>query len=368
VRGRVLLAAGGTGGHLFPAEALALALRARDWQVHLATDHRVDTYGHDFPAEKIHFIRSATITRSPVEAARALMSLAGGAWQARSVIRAVRPAVAVGFGGYPTVPPMLAATWAKVPTIVHEQNAVLGRANRFLAPRVTRIATSFAKVGGAEALAAKLVQTGNPVRPAVREAAAIPYPERGAADPFSLLVFGGSQGARFLSDLVPSAVAMLPRDILARLRIVQQCRPEDVARVRQAYDLLGVAAELQPFFADMPQRIADAHLVVSRSGASTCTELAVIGRPAIMVPLPHALDQDQRANANVLAGAGGGWVIDQNDLTPARLSSEIAAFVAEPARLAAAAAAARRQGRPDAVDRLADLVESVAGGMTGGMA
>jgi UDP-N-acetylglucosamine--N-acetylmuramyl-(pentapeptide) pyrophosphoryl-undecaprenol N-acetylglucosamine transferase len=160
--------------------------------------------------------------------------------------------------------------------------------------------------------------------------------------------------------VVPAAVAMLPRAVLDRLHIVQQCRPEDVARVRQAYDLLNVAAELAPFFPDMPARIAAAHLVVSRSGASTCTELAVIGRPAIMIPLPHALDQDQRANAEVLAGAGGGWVIEQKDLTAARLSGDIAALIAEPGFLAEAAAAAKAQGRPDAVDRLADLVEQVA--------
>lgn len=360
MRGPVLLAAGGTGGHLFPAEALAVVLGARGWQVHLATDHRAEIYGQDFPAEAVHLIRSATISRSPADAARAVATLAAGTWSARGVIRSIQPAAAVGFGGYPTVPPMLAATWAKVPTVVHEQNAVLGRANRFLASRVTRIATSFAHVGGAEALAAKIVQTGNPVRAAVRAAAATPYPERTAVDPFRLLVFGGSQGARFLSDIVPAAIAALPPEVLGRISVVQQCRPEDVARVRQAYDLLGVAAELQPFFADMPARIAEAHLVVSRSGASTCTELAVIGRPAIMIPLPNALDQDQRANANVLAGVGGGWLVDQKDLTPARLADELAGLIAEPARLAQAAAAAKEQGRPDAVDRLADLVEQVA--------
>jgi UDP-N-acetylglucosamine--N-acetylmuramyl-(pentapeptide) pyrophosphoryl-undecaprenol N-acetylglucosamine transferase len=355
-----LIAAGGTGGHLFPAESLALALGARGWRVHLATDHRVETYGHAFPAEAIHFVQSATITRSPVAALKAVASLGWGVVQSRLLVGRIKPDVAIGFGGYPTVPPMLAATMAGVPTIVHEQNAVLGRANRFLAKRVTRVATSFARVGGAEALTAKLVQTGNPVRPAVREAAAVPYPARAAGDPLRLLVFGGSQGARFFSDTMPAAVALVGKDLQRILKLTQQCRPEDIARVRQAYELMGVSAELQPFFADMPRRIADSHLVISRSGASTCAELAVIGRPAIMVPLPHSLDQDQKANATVLAEAGGGWLVDQAALTPARLAGEIVRFIKEPERLAVAAAAAKGQGRPDAVDRLADLVEQVA--------
>ena len=359
MKGLVLLAAGGTGGHLFPAEALAFALAARGWTIHLATDHRIESYGRHFPAEAIHYIRSATITRSPVAGARALFCLATGLLQARLLIRRLKPAAAIGFGGYPTVPPILAAV-GRVPTIIHEQNAVFGRANRFLAPHVTRIATSVPDVGGTEKMKDRVVLTGNPVRTAVIAAAAMPYPVRGAADPFRLMVFGGSQGAQFLSDVVPSAVAMLGRDVQARMRITQQCRPEDIGRVRQAYELLGVEAELLPFFEDLPKRIAAAHLVVSRSGASTCAELAVIGRPAIMVPLPHALDQDQKANAEVLASAGAGWMIPQAELTPQRLAAELERFVNGPERLAQAAAAARAISRPDAVDRLADLVEKVA--------
>jgi UDP-N-acetylglucosamine--N-acetylmuramyl-(pentapeptide) pyrophosphoryl-undecaprenol N-acetylglucosamine transferase len=355
-----LLAAGGTGGHLFPAEALALALAARGWRVHLATDHRIEAYGREFPAEKVHFIQSATITRDPIAAVRAFARLGAGFVQARSIIAKIEPSAAVGFGGYPTVPPMLAASTMRRPTVLHEANAVFGRANRFLAPRVTRIATSFAEVGGAGEMRDRMVQTGNPVRPAVREASAIPYPERAPMDPFRLMVFGGSQGAQFLSDIVPAAIASLTKEMQSRLRIVQQCRPEDIGRVAQAYDLLGVKAELRPFFADMPARMAAAHLVVSRSGASTCAELAVIGRPAIMIPLPHAIDQDQKANAEVLARAGGGWMIEQRDLSAERLASEIVRSMENPAALAKAAAAAKTVGRPDAVDRLADLVENVA--------
>ena len=358
--GVVLLAAGGTGGHLFPAEALALAMIGRGWRVHLASDRRADAYGHDFPAEGIHIISAATVTRSPAAMARGLARLGRGLVEARRLIRRLKPDAVVGFGGYPSVPPMLAAVWARAPTIIHEQNAVLGRANRFLAARVDRIATSLAAVGVAARLSDRVVETGNPVRPAAREAAAIAYPRRDAGDPFQLTVFGGSQGARFLSDLVPAAIALLPVTLRQRLTLVQQCRPEDVDRVAQAYRVIGITADLKPFFTDLPRRMADSHLVVCRSGASTATELAVIGRPAIMIPLPHALDQDQKANALVLAGAGGGWMVEERDMTPERLAAELNELIDDPGRLEGAAAAARALARPDAVERLADLVEAVA--------
>jgi UDP-N-acetylglucosamine--N-acetylmuramyl-(pentapeptide) pyrophosphoryl-undecaprenol N-acetylglucosamine transferase len=358
--GLALLSAGGTGGHLFPAESLALALRARGWTVHLATDHRAETYGGDFPADAVHIIPSAKMERSPIPLARALFRLATGILASRMLVRRLKPDIAVGFGGYPTVPPMLAASRARVPTIIHEQNAVIGRANKYLAPRVTRIATSFAKVGKAEIYAPKMTRTGNPVRPAVLAAAAVPFAERGIDDPFNLLVFGGSQGARVMAELVPPAIAALDASLRARLRIAQQCRPEDMERVGAAYKTSAVAADLQPFFRDLPARIAASHLVVSRAGASTVAELGVIGRPAIMIPLPHALDQDQLANARVLSAAGGGWVVEQSAVTPASLAADIAMLIRNPPQLAAAAAAARTTGRPDAVDRLADLVEQVA--------
>ena len=358
--GVALIAAGGTGGHLFPAESLALALAKRGWRIHLATDHRVEAYGHDFPAEKVHTIPSATITRSPLAAARALVRLGLGYLAARRLVRTLEPAVAIGFGGYPTVPPMLAAARAGVPTVIHDQNAVLGRANKFLAPRATAIAVSFARVDGSGKGNPKLVETGNPVRPQVLEAAKVAYGARRPRDPFNLLVFGGSQGARFFSELVPVAVSLLPADVRSRLRIVQQARPEDLEKVEQAYAVMGIKADLQPFFRDLPLRIANSHLVVCRSGASTIAELAVIGRPAIMVPLPGAIDQDQKANAEVMAGAGGGWMVEQRDMNPERLAGELRASIDEPGPLAAAAESARRVGRPDAVERLADLVERIA--------
>jgi len=356
----VLLAAGGTGGHLFPAEALALALGKRDVAVALATDRRAAHYG--FPAQGIHVIPSATLRgRDPLSLTRTLALLAVGTAKAWSLIGQIRPAAAVGFGGYPTVPPLYAATLRGIPTVLHEQNAVMGRANRFLAPRVSAIATGFAQVQRmAPALLAKATVTGNPVRPAVIAAAARRFVGPGATGMIRLVVFGGSQGAQVMSQVVPAAVARLDSTLRARLVLVQQARSEDVDAVRAIYDRLGVIAEVAPFFADLPVRIAAAHLVVSRSGAGTVAELAVIGRPAILVPLPHALDQDQLANAGMLERAGGAIRINQPDFTPERLAAEIAALVEAPERLSAMAAAARSAGTVDAAERLADLVIRVA--------
>jgi UDP-N-acetylglucosamine--N-acetylmuramyl-(pentapeptide) pyrophosphoryl-undecaprenol N-acetylglucosamine transferase len=332
-RAPVLVAAGGTGGHLFPAEALAAALAQRGIPVHLVTDRRAERYGGAFSEQAIHVVSSATVaSRNPIALGRTTAKLGLGYFQARALIRQLKPAAVVGFGGYPTVPPVLAAAWAGVPSLIHDANAVIGRANRFLAPRVAAIATSFPDMFGQRPdLAAKATLTGNPVRPAVVAAAATPYPAR--ADPLRLLVFGG---------------------------IVQQARDEDLARVRGAYGKLAVAAEIAPFFTDLPARLAASHLIVSRSGASTVAELAAIGRPSILVPLPHALDQDQFANAGVLETAGGAIRLTQDLFTPRRLAAELAGLAAAPQRLTAMAAAARSVGRLDAADRLAELVLKVA--------
>ncbi|POF28722.1 undecaprenyldiphospho-muramoylpentapeptide beta-N-acetylglucosaminyltransferase [Roseibium marinum] len=357
----VLLTAGGTGGHLFPAQALASELLRRGWSVELATDERADRYGAAFPARKVHIIASQTIRgRNPVSLARTAFSLLRGTLQARSLIRALKPDVVAGFGGYPTFPPMYAARLTGTPSILHEANGVMGRANRLLAKGVTAIATSVPIGDLAEDLERKLVETGNPVRDAVLKAAELPYAAPLPGGEFKLLIFGGSQGARFFSDLVPPALEELPAGIRARLRIVQQCRPEDMERVQKAYDALGVQAECAPFFQDMPQRIAQAHLVLCRSGASSVSELSVLGRPSILVPLPGAIDQDQAANARVLEKAGGAWPIRQVDLHPERLAREIIRFMETPDMLATAAENARGVARPDAVKRLADLVERVA--------
>jgi UDP-N-acetylglucosamine--N-acetylmuramyl-(pentapeptide) pyrophosphoryl-undecaprenol N-acetylglucosamine transferase len=359
-RAPVLLAAGGTGGHLFPAEALAAALAERGIAVHLATDRRATRYGGAFAEENIHVVSSATLrARNPVAVVRTASALGAGLVQAWSLIGRLKPAAVIGFGGYPTIPPVLAATGRRVPSLIHDANAVIGRANRLLAPRVTAIATTFPDVfRDAPALAGKATLTGNPVRPAVVAAAATPYPP--ASDPLRLLIFGGSQGARIMAEIVPSAIRRLDAGLRARLAVVQQAREEDLPRVREAYASLGVSAEVASFFPDLPARTAASHLVVARSGASTVAELAAIGRPAILVPLPHAIDQDQFANAGVLEAAGGAIRIVQDIFTPQRLADDIAALAGAPQRLQTMAAAARSLSRLDAADRLADLVLAVA--------
>jgi UDP-N-acetylglucosamine--N-acetylmuramyl-(pentapeptide) pyrophosphoryl-undecaprenol N-acetylglucosamine transferase len=359
----VVVAAGGTGGHLFPAEALAVALGKRGVTVDLATDERAVHYGHDFPARETHIIPSATLrTRNLAALVPASWRLVRGAFVADRLFGRLKPAAVIGFGGYPTIPPVLAAAFRRIPTLIHEQNGVMGRANKLLAPLVRAIATSLPGVLDRERkLAAKATHTGNPVRPAVIEAAKMPYVAPGRPGPLNLLVFGGSQGARIMADIVPPAVELLPVGVRANLVVTQQARAEDAERVRAIYQRLGVKAEIAPFFADLPARIAQSHLVVSRSGASTVAELAAIGRPAILVPLPHALDQDQLANARVLEQAGGATRIDQAVFTPEKLADEIAGIAVEPERLAVMAQRARAAGALDAADRLAELVVRVAG-------
>jgi UDP-N-acetylglucosamine--N-acetylmuramyl-(pentapeptide) pyrophosphoryl-undecaprenol N-acetylglucosamine transferase len=355
----VLLAAGGTGGHLFPAQALAEALARRGMIIDLATDHRAEQYGNKFPARNIHIVASDSLrSRDPFSIARTGMMLGIGTTQAWLLIGRTKPAAVVGFGGYPTIPPVVAATLRSIPTVIHEQNAVMGRANRLLASRVTAIATSFAGVLDREPkLSVKATRTGNPVRAMVVAAATTPF--GGSEDALRLLVFGGSQGARIMADVVPAAVKQLDVQLQRRLAVVQQAREEDVARVREIYAQTVVPAEVAPFFADLPARIAAAHLVIARSGASTVAELAAIGRPAILVPLPHALDQDQSANAGVLERAGGAVRLEQREFTPERLAGEIHALASAPQKLVAMAAAARSQGAIDAAERVADLVVEV---------
>jgi UDP-N-acetylglucosamine--N-acetylmuramyl-(pentapeptide) pyrophosphoryl-undecaprenol N-acetylglucosamine transferase len=355
-----MVAAGGTGGHLFPAEALSAALLKRGVSTALATDTRVAKYVGHF--DSTHVVPSETFRgRDPISIARAGATLAYGLAKAIMLMRRVKPSVVVGFGGYPSVPPVFAASLTKIPTVLHEQNAVMGRANRFLAARVSAIATGFAGVTDKDkALAIKTTCIGNPVRPAVTEAASIPFEPIEPNGPLRLLVFGGSQGARIMADIVPAAVAKLEPHLQMRLKITQQVREEDILRVREIYARAQVVAEIAPFFSDLPARMAACHLVVSRSGAGTVAELSAIGRPAILVPLPHALDQDQAANAAVLEKAGGAIRILQSGFTPDRLAAEIDALAADPDRIFAMAARAKGIGVLDAADRLADLVLKVA--------
>jgi UDP-N-acetylglucosamine--N-acetylmuramyl-(pentapeptide) pyrophosphoryl-undecaprenol N-acetylglucosamine transferase len=358
----VLIAAGGTGGHLFPAQALAAALAERGVPVDLATDERALKYGGDFPARAIHRIPSATPTGAGLASkAGAALVLARGVALSWARLRAIAPLAVIGFGGYPTVPPLLAASLLKLPTLLHEQNAVMGRANRFLASRVQIIATGFPTLKGAQgSIVAKTRYTGNPVRPAVIEAAAIPFPDF-AGGRLRVLITGGSQGAKIMSEIAPAAIALLSEADRARLHLTQQARGEDKQSVAAACARMNFPVELAEFFADLPVRIAASHLVVGRAGASTVSELAVIGRPSILVPFPHALDQDQAANAAILADVGAAQVVPQSAFTPERLAGLLRNALADPASLAAAARAAKAVGAPDAAGRLADLVRECAG-------
>jgi UDP-N-acetylglucosamine--N-acetylmuramyl-(pentapeptide) pyrophosphoryl-undecaprenol N-acetylglucosamine transferase len=358
----VLLAAGGTGGHLFPAFALAEELGRRGIAVDLVTDMRGDRYGTGFPARQIYQVPSATpgSKKNPFALARTGVTLARGIMAARKLLRDLKPAAVIGFGGYPTIPPLVAAGMLGVPSALHEQNAVLGRANRLLGKRADALALSFAKTKHADGLlAAKSRLTGNPVRDVVISASAVPYPALNGGAPIRLLVFGGSQGARYFSDAVPPALAALPAEIRQRLQVVQQAREEDVVRVKAALKDAGIEADVAPFFKDLPQRMAQSHLVIARAGASSVAELAAIGRPSILVPLPHSLDSDQLENATNLAESGASWCIEQKVLSPDRLAREIERLISSQGVLASAAGAAKGQGRPDAVRLLADLVEEL---------
>lgn len=359
---RFVLMAGGTGGHLFPAMALAQELRRRGHEIHLMTDHRVAEYGGKFPARAVHVVPSATPSvRNPLKFLVAGTKITWGITVAAQKLAGIKPDAVVGFGGYPVYPPFVAASILRIPGVLHEQNAVMGRANRALAGMARALATSFAVTQRAEAFAGKTTVTGNPVRDRVRAAAGVPYPPLGPADPIRVVVFGGSQGARVFSEIVPPAIAELSPDLRSRLLVTQQCRPEDLDRVAEAYRQAKVNVELAAFFEDLPERIAASHLVIGRSGASTVAELGVLGRPAILVPLPGALDADQKNNALVMERAGAGWLMEQATLSPSLLASTLASRFGDPQGLAKAAEAAAGLGRPQAVEALADIAERLAG-------
>ncbi|OJF97304.1 undecaprenyldiphospho-muramoylpentapeptide beta-N-acetylglucosaminyltransferase [Pararhizobium antarcticum] len=363
-KGIILLAAGGTGGHLFPAEALGYELKAQGYSVHLVTDSRAERYAGKFPADEIHVVPSATIgSKNPIKVARSLWTLWTGVRAARRLIARLKPQVVVGFGGYPTVPPLLAATGMGVPSMIHEQNAVMGRANKALAGRVRAIAGGFLPESDGP-YAAKTVTTGNPVRPAVLEAAKVPYQPSTEGEAFRLVVFGGSQGAQYFSKTVPTAISLLDEGLRKRLKLTQQARPEDMEMVRGCASRLELEAEIAPFFNDMAERIAQAHLVICRSGASTVSELAVIGRPSVLVPYPYALDHDQAANAAALAANGGAKVIVQAELSAEKLATILTHAMGNPGKLSDMAEKARQTGKPDAARLLAAIVDAIASGAT----
>ncbi len=355
----IVIAAGGTGGHFFPAEALAAELIRRGQRIVLMTDARSGGLSSAVFAARERFVLagSGVFGGGAMRGVHALGALARGALQARGILRGLHPAAIVGFGGYPSVAPVLGSRLLRrrPPVLLHEQNGVLGRANRLLARGADVMALSqpdTSRVPGG----IRAVVTGNPVRPAVAALSGCGYTKPG--DRFRLLVLGGSLGARVLSDVVPAAMAQLSPELRGRLLVTQQCRAEDLDRVARAYAAAGIAVELSAFFADIAGLLEAAHLVISRAGASTVAELAVVGRPAILVPLPGAIDDDQTSNASSLAEVGAAWIMPQPSFTAEMLAMHVQTLAGDPAQLAAAAALAATRGHADAASRLADLVEA----------
>lgn len=355
----LLLAAGGTGGHMFPAQALAEAMLARGWRVKLSTDARGARYASGFPAEvRVEKVGSATFARGGIVAKLiAPFVIAGGVVRSIAQMMTDRPAVVVGFGGYPTIPALSAAWMLRVPRMIHEQNGVLGRVNRLFARRVNTVACGTwptAMPAGVEAL-----HTGNPVRAAVRDRAGAGYIAPGDY-PMDLVVIGGSQGARILSEAVPAAIAALPEPLRQHLRVAHQARPEDLPRVDGFYRGAGIAAEIATFFNDIPRRLTEAQLVISRSGASSMADITVIGRPAILIPFAAATADHQTANARGLVEAGGARMLTETEATPESIAAEITAILTAPETALRMARAALTYGIPDATERLAAQVEALA--------
>jgi UDP-N-acetylglucosamine--N-acetylmuramyl-(pentapeptide) pyrophosphoryl-undecaprenol N-acetylglucosamine transferase len=361
----IILAAGGTGGHVFPAEALARELLGRGLRVVLMTDRRGGKFNEDLSVPTYR-VRASALGRSLFGKFRSIFMMGIGILQAEHYMRKLKPAAVVGFGGYPSVPTLYAAMGMKIPIVLHEQNAVLGRANRVMMGKAKIIATSFPHVVGLKPPAeVRLVQTGNPVRPAFIALRGTPYPALGATEPLRVLVLGGSLGAMVFGRVVPEAIAMIPDELRRRITIAQQCRAENIEAARAAYAAVGIEAELATFFHDAPERMAAAHIVICRSGGSTLAELTAIGRPSILVPFPHGHAGEQTANAEALAEAGGAWLIPEANLTPEALAVRLESLMAMPTTLAHTAAAARAAGRITAADNLADCVFEAAGLKTG---
>lgn len=354
----LVIAAGGTGGHMFPAQALAEEMLARGWRVSLSTDARGLRYAGGFPAEvERRALTAATFARGGV-----LAKLAAPLRIGRGVAEACRwfgrdaPAVVAGFGGYPSLPALAGAKYRRVPSLIHEQNGVLGRVNRLFAARVDAVACGVHPVSNAPE-GATLIDMGNPIRRAAKDAMSAPYAPPGEGGPIRLLIFGGSQGASAFAALLPAAVAALPDGLRRRLAITQQARAREAPAVAAAYARAGIEAEVAEFFADMPRRIAGAQLVICRAGASTVAELTAIGRPAILIPFPAAMDDHQTANAKPLAGAGAAILAPEAGLTGETLAGHIRGVLEDAGRAADMAARARALGRPDAAARLGDLAE-----------
>lgn len=360
-----ILAAGGTGGHMVPAHALAAELRRRGHGVALITDDRGARFPGLFDGVPVHILPAGRLGGGPIGWARAAMSVLAGRREARALYREHRPDVVVGFGGYPAFPALIAATASRIPTVLHEQNAVLGRVNRMLAGEATAIATAYAELERLKPRnRPKTVLVGNPVRDSIARLGEQPFPPFDDAAPLKILVTGGSQGASILGRVVPEGLALLEPSLRHRLQVTQQCRPDDIEQVRERYAALGIPAELMTYIEDMPARLADAHLVIGRAGASTIAELTAAGRPAILVPFAAATDDHQTVNAREMTKAGGARSIVQEQFTPDTLARQIEAMAADPQALANAAARALSVGRPHAARDLADLVERVGNGLS----
>jgi len=356
-----VLAAGGTGGHMLPAHALAAELRSRGHGVLLVTDERGKRYPGLFDNVPVEVLQAGRITKNPIAMLKGVASILAGRRAARALYRRGRPDAVIGFGGYPAFPALLAAGSMNIPTVLHEQNAVLGRVNRLLAGGAKAIATAYERIDRLKpAHKTKCVLVGNPVREAVVRLGEQPFPTFDEFSPLKILITGGSQGATILGRVVPRGFAALEPSLRHRLQIVQQCRPDDIEQVREAYRQLGIAAELTTYIEDMPAKLGDAHLVIGRAGASTIAELTTAGRPAILIPLAIATDDHQTANAREMARAGGARMIPQGQFTPETLARQIEALAADPEALANAAARALSVGRPRAAQDLADLVERIA--------
>ncbi|MGE0828973.1 MAG: undecaprenyldiphospho-muramoylpentapeptide beta-N-acetylglucosaminyltransferase [Hyphomonadaceae bacterium] len=356
----LIVAAGGTGGHLFPAAAFAEEMKARGWRVILMTDARGRRYAQNFPADAIEETPAATIqSKNPFVVLGAAMKIRAGINAAKARLNALDPALVAGFGGYPALPACWAARAQKRPILIHEQNAVLGRVNRYFAKHAAAVACAFERLDRLPAGVRKVV-TGNPVRPPILVARNAPYPSAPAGGKLNVLVIGGSQGARLFGEVIPEAIAALPADLRARIAIVQQTREEQVTEVSAAYAEAGVAAEIAPFFTDMGAKLSAAHLVISRAGASSVTELQVAGRPAILIPLAIAADDHQTANADGLAQVGAADVIVERDFNAQNLARVLKQRLSDTHDLSVRAAAARAAGKPEAAKALADLAESLA--------
>jgi len=359
-----VLAAGGTGGHMVPAHALAAELKGRGHGVMLITDDRGARFPGLFDKVPVHVLPAGRLGGGPIGWLKALASVARGRGAAKALYREHRPDAVVGFGGYPAFPSLLAASALNIPTVLHEQNAVLGRVNRLLAGEAEAIGTAYDQVDRLKPkFADKAEVVGNPVRAEIAKLGELPFPPFDELAPLKILVTGGSQGATILSEIVPAGLALLQPSLRRRLQVVQQCRPDDIERVRQQYAELGIPAELLTYIGDMPEKLADAHLVIGRAGASTIAELTAAGRPAILIPFAAATDDHQTANAREMTAAGGARAIQESNFTSDVLARQIEAMAADPVALNNAAARALSVGRPHAARDLADLVERVGNGV-----